>query len=73
MTFIGTVTENGTIVLPPEAKLPAGTQVEVVPVSKNAAAPSLAETFAGFIGVCDDLPSDLARNHSHYAHGAPKK
>lgn len=73
MSFIGTVTETGMIALPADAKLPAGTRVRVLPETEETSGPTLAETFKEFIGVCDDLPSDLARNHDHYAHGAPKK
>ena len=73
MSFIGTVTESGMVALPAEAKLPAGTRVRVLTETDDDAGPTLAETFKDFIGGCDDLPSDLALNHDHYAHGAAKK
>jgi hypothetical protein len=73
MSFIGTVTESGMVALPANAKLPAGTRVRVLTEDESATSPSLAETFKEFIGACDDLPSDLAQNHDHYAHGANRK
>lgn len=73
MSFIGTVTENGMVALPAGARLPAGTRVRVLTEDDEDTGPSLAEAFKEFIGACDDLPSDLAQNHDHYAHGASKK
>ncbi len=73
MSFIGTVTETGMVALPAEAKLPAGTRVRILTENEDTASPTLAETFKEFIGVCDDLPPDLARNHDYYTYGTPKK
>lgn len=72
MSFTATV-ENDTIKLPPGVHLPNGTQVAVEPVAARDDIPatSLAERLAEFIG-CVDGPPDLAANHDHYAHGAPK-
>jgi hypothetical protein len=79
MTYIGTVSKKGTVTLPPDANLPEGTKVEVTPlptsIAKEGATdkdPTLFEMFKDFVGVCEG-PSDLARNHDHYAHGAPKR
>lgn len=73
MSFIGTVTADGTVALPANAKLPAGTRVRVLTEDEDSGGPSLADSFKEFIGACDDLPSDLAHNHDHYAHGANRK
>jgi len=35
--------------------------------------PTHYELFKDLIGSIKDAPSDLARNHDHYAHGAPKR
>ena len=35
--------------------------------------PTLAEIFKDWIGIANDLPSDLAENIDHYVHGLPKK
>jgi hypothetical protein len=67
MSFTGIV-ENGKVVLPPEANLPSGTKVRVETVEPET--DSLADSLQEFIGVFDDLPADLARNHDHYIHGA---
>jgi hypothetical protein len=34
---------------------------------------SFLERYREFIGVADDLPSDLADQHDHYLYGTPKK
>ena len=35
--------------------------------------PTLAEQFADVIGAVPDLPPDMAEQHDHYLHGAPKR
>jgi hypothetical protein len=70
MTFIGKVS-NGTVVLPPEAQLPEGTEVRVEALPSGGR--NLAERYAGLIGIAEDLPADLARNLDHYVHGQPKR
>lgn len=78
MSYIGKV-ENGVVVLPPEAKLPEGSEVRVerveAPLTKQAEAvgESFYDRYKEFIGVFKDLPSDLAENHDHYIHGTPKR
>lgn len=78
MKYRGTVV-NGVVVLPPGAKLPDGTNVEVSPQPTGPALGNredeltLAETFGSFLGVFNDLPVDLAENHDHYLYGLPKK
>ena len=79
MTYKGKVT-NGTVVLPPDAHIPEGTEVEVTPVaspsnggSELRESPTLYETLQNFVGIFEGLPSDFAENHDHYIHGAPKR
>ena len=72
MSVIGVV-EDGKVVLPPEMQLPTGTRVRIEALPPTEQGPSLAETLKDYIGIFDDLPPDLARNHDHYFHGAPKK
>jgi hypothetical protein len=67
MSVIGIV-ENGKVVLPPEFQLPTGTRVRIESLPPQEQGPSLAETLKDYIGIFDDLPSDLARNHDHYIH-----
>lgn len=69
MTYRGTV-KAGVIVIE-DAPAPAdGTRVEVSVLPPDA--PTWAEVFRDLIGTAPELPSDIAENHDHYLHGAPK-
>ncbi len=78
MSYIGKV-ENGVVVLPPEAALADGTEVKVEAIRSSqdqqaeATGESFYDRYKEFIGMANDLPPDLAENHDHYIHGAPKK
>jgi hypothetical protein len=74
MSITATV-ENDTIKLPPGVHLPDGTRVRIEAAELPPAAPgrTLAERYAKFVGLADDLPEDMAKNHDHYLHGAPKR
>lgn len=76
MVYRGIV-KNGVVVLKEGAQLPDGTEVRVEPVSREeavaAAGPTLAEQFADVIGTVPELPPDMAEQHDHYLHGAPKR
>ena len=64
--------KDGSIRLPPGVDLPDGAEVRLtIPDSPSQA--SFAERYAAYIGIADDLPSDLAANLDHYVHGHPKK
>jgi hypothetical protein len=71
MTYKGTVI-NGVVVLPPEAVLPDGAEVEVNIVDQ-------VEGESGFLRELlklskeRDWPDDFALNHSHYMKGHPEK
>ncbi len=67
---ITAVVEKDSIKLPPGVHLPDGTPVRVEPIA--APARSLAQRYAGLIGMADDLPADLAENLDHYVHGHPR-
>lgn len=69
MSITATV-ENDTIKLPPGVHWPDGTRVILSPEPSTAR--SLAARYASLTGLADDMPSDLARNHDHYIHGAPR-
>jgi len=73
MSYKGTV-KNGVVVLPPEAKLPEGTEVEVIPGTE------LLPEDDPFIAAVLKLakprphwPKDYALNHAHYVKGHPRK
>ena len=72
MAYRGHV-RNGVVVLDQSASLPEGTPVEVSPVHDADSKPTLYERMKGAIGIAEDLPPDLAENHDHYIHGAPKR
>ncbi len=71
---ITAIVENDTIKLP--MHVTDGTRVEItLPLESAAPTPcgTLAERYAKFVGLADDLPPDIAKNHDHYLHGAPKR
>ena len=76
---ITVIVENDTIKLP--VHVPDGTRLEITLPPKSTAPDSaasaprrtLAERYAKFVGLADDLPPDMAKNHDHYLHGAPKR
>ena len=47
--------------------------VSDTPGDAEAGVSTLYERLQPFIGVVNDLPPDMARNHDHYLHGVPKK
>ena len=81
MSVIGTVVSKDLVKLPSGVELPIGTQVKIetsapvisaVPAEAAPARRSVREVLKDFIGVAEDLPTDLARNHDHYLYGTPK-
>jgi hypothetical protein len=60
--------ENGIIKLPPELNLPDGAEVQLT-IPDDPDQRPFGERYASYIGVADDLPSDLAENHDRYAQG----
>ena len=78
MSFKGKV-KNGVVVLPPEAQLPEGACVEVIPqaldygTEPEEQGSTLWERLKDFDGMADDLPSDLAQRLDHYVHGHPRR
>ena len=70
MSFTAVV-ENGSIKLPPEIKLPDGTEVKIEPVARPQK--TFGEEFREFIGCVKEGPTDLADNHDHYLYGTPKR
>jgi hypothetical protein len=64
--------KGGVVVLDPEVKLPEGIEVRVEPVLPTARR-TLAEQLGDLIGSVPELPADMAAQHDHYLHGAPKR
>jgi hypothetical protein len=76
MTYQGLI-KNGVVVLESGVVLPEGEHVEVRLTNGGralppASGPTLFERFKSVVGKAEGLPSDLAVNHDHYIHGAPK-
>lgn len=71
MSITATV-KNGVLVLPPGVQLPEGAEVQLT-VPEPTADRSFADRYASYVGVADDLPSDLAANLDHYVHGHRRK
>lgn len=72
MTYLGKV-KDGVVVLEGSVLPAEGTVVRVEEIAPAKDHPSWAEVFKDLIGAADGLPEDLAENHDHYIHGAPKK
>jgi len=74
MNFTATVVKN-TIRLPAGIHFPDGTRVlvEAVHAPEDTPKESISQSLERFIGIADDLPSDLARNLDHYVHGQPQQ
>jgi hypothetical protein len=76
MVYHGVV-QDGVVVLGKAAGLPDGTEVRVEPITRGdnlpGDGPTLFEQFCDVIGTVPELPPDMATNHDHYLHGAPKR
>jgi len=72
MVFHGQV-RNGVVVLDVPTTLPEGARVRIEPEVPASQEPTWAEVFQGVLGKAEGLPTDLARNHDHYLHGANKR
>jgi Rad3-related DNA helicase len=72
MSFEGEV-KNGVVVFDEGHQIPDGTRVEVIVRATPQKSTTLRDRLLKLAGTVDDLPSDMARNHDHYIHGAPKR
>ena len=72
MSFTGTV-KNGVVVLPPEAHLPDGAQVEVVVREVPPQEDPFLEAVTKTARHRPHWPKDYALNHGHYVSGEPRK
>ncbi|MDQ3331021.1 MAG: hypothetical protein M3552_10260 [Planctomycetota bacterium] len=70
MTYQGTV-KNGVVVIESDAPPPEGTRVRVSVESLKDE--TIGEFLRRYAGVAKGLPADMAAEHDHYAHGAPKR
>jgi hypothetical protein len=74
MELKGTV-QNGVIVVDSPEPLAEGTKVTIVIEASGEPSRKLTlrERLLKLAGTVDDLPPDMARNHDHYIHGAPRR
>jgi hypothetical protein len=71
MSFTGKI-QNGVVVLPPEVKLPEGTEVNVEPIGLPENDPFM-DAVLKLAKPRPHWPKDYALNHGHYVSGEPKK
>jgi hypothetical protein len=72
MSFTGKI-QNGVVVLPPEIKLPEGTEVNVEALDLPAENDSFIQGVLKLAKPRPHWPKDYALNHAHYVKGHPKK
>ena len=73
MIFPGLM-QNGVVVFPGPVAIPDGTtvHVEIVPTPAQSEPATMLDLLE-FAGIVTDWPEDMAENHDHYIHGAPKR
>jgi len=71
MVYRGHV-KGGVVVLDTEVQLPDGIEVTVEPILPPGRK-TMAAQLGDLIGSVPDLPADMAEQHDHYLHGAPKR
>ncbi len=73
MVFAGLI-QNGAVVLSTPVALPDGTEVRVesLPLPSEPERATMLDLLE-FAGIVTDWPDDMAENHDHYIHGAPKR
>jgi hypothetical protein len=64
--------KNGVVILPRDAKLPNGTEVQVTPVIPEQAV-DFTNMLVSLSKKVRGLPRDLAAQHDHYLYGNPKR
>ena len=69
---MGTI-ENGVVKLPPEAPWPDGTKVRVERVEQASSGNKLTRRLRELSATVVGLPADLAEEHDHYIHHAPRR
>ena len=72
MSYTGKV-QNGVVVLPPEAHLPEGTEVQVVPLESSPPEDSFLQAVLKTAKPRPHWPKDYVLNHGYYVSGEPKK
>jgi len=71
VSYKGTV-KNGVVILPVDAELSDGTEVEIV-VPESAPNEDFTQMLENIAKEVQGLPADLAQHHDHYLYGTPKE
>ena len=71
MTYVGHV-QRGVVVFDGPQRPPDGVAVRIEEVAITEQQ-NWGEVFKDLIGTVEGLPQDMADNHDHYIHGAPKR
>jgi hypothetical protein len=73
-TDFGEIRDGVVVFEGPAPALPAGTKVRIEPIlADEPVSRTLAERLRPVIGSVTGLPADMAEQHDHYLHGAPKR
>ncbi len=72
MSFTGRI-QNGVVVLPPEVKLPEGTEVSVETMDSPTETDPFIQAVLKLAKPRPHWPKDYALNHAHHVKGHPKK
>ena len=72
MSYTGKI-KNGVVVLPPDIKLPEGTEVKVEPIDLRPEQDPFLTAIRKVAKPRPHWPKDYALNHGHYVSGEPKK
>ena len=71
--YTGEIRDGVVIFEGPAPTLPAGTRVRIEPIEPEEEVQDLSRRLRSVAGMAKGLPRDLAAQHDHYAHGAPKR
>jgi len=66
------IVQNGVVVLPPEVKLPEGTEVQVVPLELLPETDPFIQAVLKIAKPRPHWPKDYVLNHGHYVSGEPR-
>ena len=67
------IVRNGVVVVSSEGALPEGARVTIVFNPTDETKKPIGASLLELAGKVEDWPSDMARNHDHYLHGAPRR
>ena len=72
-SYLGEIRNSVVVFEGLSSPLPEGTKARVEPVDIAAALAHLSNSLLSVAGTASGLPADLAENHDHYLHRAPRR